>query len=116
AGARVVGAFVEARAQEACLCGAARVGPGEQLGGGPTRAVDAHQAVPVAGDTDGEDVNLTFAGRVQGAVDTLPDQVDQFVGVRRDLAGLRRADFVGHVEEARGPHSSAEVVNDGADG
>ena len=69
ASAAVVGALVELRAQVSRFGRAARVGPGEQLGGRSPVAVDTHQAVPVAGGGGADDVDPLFAGCLQRGVD-----------------------------------------------
>jgi hypothetical protein len=114
--ARVVDALIKVRAQLACFEGAPGVGPRQELGGGAARTVDPHQAVPVAGDTDAEDIGLAFAASLQCAVDTLGDERDEFPGIRGDLTGLRRANLVRHIGEGRGPYPPVDVVDDGADG
>src|SRR5256712_5621679 len=81
AGARVVGALIEVRSHALCLRRAARVGPGEELGGRPARAIDTHEAVPVARDPDAEDGDLFFARRLERAVDALRDELDECVRV-----------------------------------
>ena len=93
--------------------------PGEGLKAGrhrATHAVDPHQAVPVAGNTCGEDFGIVFARGPQRAIDTLRDELDQLFGVRRDLTGLYRPNLVWHIREGRGTHPSPDVIDDGADG
>ena len=72
--------------------------------------------MPVAGNTCREDFGIVFAGGAQRAIDTLRDELDQFIGVRRDLTGLCRPNLVGHIREGRRPHPPADVIDDGADG
>ena len=116
AGARVVGALVETRAHGAGFPCAARVGPGEELGGRPASAIDTHQAVPVAGDTDAQDGDLLFARRLQRTVDALRNELDQRVRIRGNLTRVGRANFVWKIGQGLLQHRSARVVDDGADG
>src|SRR6184192_1006951 len=95
--ARVVVALVETRAHTAGFGGAARVGPGEELGGRTAGAIDTHQAVPVARDTDAQDGDLFFTRRFQRAVDALRDELDERVRIRGNFAGVRRANLVWEV-------------------
>ena len=112
-GARVVSPLVEAAPHSLRFRGAARIGPGDELGGRPAAAVDAHQAVPVAGHARGDDPNLLFACRRQRAVDAFGDQANEAVGVRRRFTGFCRPDLVGEVAECRFDHRATHVVDDG---
>src|SRR6266568_4254711 len=95
---------------------AARVGPGEELGGWPASAIDTHRAVPVAGDTDAQDGDLLFARRLQRTVDALRNELDQRVRIRGNLTRVGRANFVRKIGQGLLQHRSEGVVDDRADG
>src|SRR5439155_6218569 len=95
--ARMVGALVETQAHLARFRRAARVGPGEELRGRATGAINTHEAVPVARDTDAQDGDLLLARHFQRAVDALGDEGDERVRIGGNLACVRRANLVWEV-------------------
>ena len=113
--AAVVGVLVEVRAQTSRFGCAARVGPGEQLGGRAAVAVDTHQTVPVAGGGGGDDVDLLLAGRLQRDIDTGRDEPQQVIGIRGDLSRIGGVDLVGEIAKRGRQHLSSGVVDDCAD-
>ncbi len=116
AGPGVVFVLVGVGPQPCRFGSATGIGPGQQLGGGVTAVVDAHQAVPVTRGSHALDVEVLLLGSLEGPVDGPGCQGYQLVRIRADLPWQTSVHGVVKRHQGWVDHPSLVVIDDCSDG